>query len=96
MKKAIQNLKLHVDFIKEGETFVAYSPALDLSTCGDTFEEAQKNFEEIVRIFFGELVKMGTLEEVLSSLGWRRSKKLWTPPTVIASQLQSFTVPAFA
>lgn len=59
-------MNLQVDFIKEGDTYIAYSPALDISTCGETFEKAQKGFEELVRIFFAELIKMGTLEEVLT------------------------------
>ena len=43
---------------------MAYTPALDLSTSGTTLEEAKKNFTEAVEIFFDEIVKMGTLEDV--------------------------------
>ena len=42
---------LPVLFLKEDKMFVAYSPALDLSTCGKTFEEAKKNFGQAMDIF---------------------------------------------
>lgn len=82
----LENLSLSVYFMKEGGAYVAYSPALDLSTCAETFEKAQKRFNEIVGIFFKELVKTGTLEEVLVDLGWRQGKDTWMPPTVVAHQ----------
>ena len=58
---------LPVWFMKEGEAFIAYSPALDLSTCGDTFEKAQRRFAEAADIFFEECVQRGTLDEALIS-----------------------------
>jgi predicted RNase H-like HicB family nuclease len=70
-------------FLKEAEMFVAYSPVLDLSTCGQTFEEAQKNFEEAIQIFFEECIKSNTLDDVLTSLGWKSVKKEWIPPSYI-------------
>lgn len=52
-------------FMKEKKSFIAFSPALDLSTCGRTFEEAKKNFAEALEIFIEECLKMGTLGKVL-------------------------------
>lgn len=40
-----------VFFSKEKESFVAYSPAMDLSTCGQTIEEARRNFLKRLRSF---------------------------------------------
>jgi len=56
-------------FMKEKKSFIAFSPALDLSTCGRTFEEAKTNFTEALDIFFEECIKMGTLNDVLESCG---------------------------
>jgi len=73
-----------ISFYKEGRQFIAYCPALDLSSCGETFEEAKKNFTEALDIFFAETVKMGTLEDVLVECGWKkvsRPKLHWKPPT---------------
>lgn len=70
-----------IQMIKEGKAFVAFCPALDIATQGNTFEEAQKMFQELVMIFIEEIDKMGTINEVLSSLGWTKSKNsTWVPP----------------
>lgn len=37
------NLSFTVHIFKEGKTYVAYVPELDLSSCGTTKNEASKN-----------------------------------------------------
>ena len=46
----LQNVKLTVFIFREGDKYIAYTPALDLSTCGDSSEQAKRRFEEIVKI----------------------------------------------
>jgi len=65
---------------------VAYSPALDLSTCGHDLEEAKKMFSEAVEIFFEELTEKGTLDEVLLGLGWTKKDDEIVPPMLIAQE----------
>ncbi len=89
MKKINLEFKLPVSIMKEGKQFIAYTPALDLSTSGKSYEEANKRFGEIVRIFLEELVKNGSLEEVLSDLGWKRTQARWNPPVVISHDFQT-------
>jgi len=74
--------KIPVLFFEEGGKVIAYSPAFDLSTCGDTEEKARNRFAEAVKIFLGEITKMGTLSEVLEECGWRKvpKKHEWHPP----------------
>ncbi len=91
MKKSV-NFNLPVVILKEGEVFVAYTPALDISTVGETFEEAQKRFEELVAIFFEELLEAGTMKEVLLDLGWTKKDKKLVPPVVVANQIKEFTI----
>lgn len=86
--------KLPVSILREGKKFVAYTPALDLSTSGKSYEEAKRRFSEIVNIFFEELIKKGTLEEVLRDLGWKRVQARWSPPVVISQESQTVRVPA--
>jgi len=59
---------LSVIFLREGDSFIAYSPALDLSTSASSFEKARSRFSEAARLFFEEIIKRGTLEEVLQEL----------------------------
>ena len=91
--------ELPIIFIREGDMFVAYCPFLDLSTAGPTFEEARKNFDEAVGIFFEECVKHKTLDRALASLGWQRSgghPDRWHPPVVVGQDCFTLRVPATA
>lgn len=92
MSKSIVNLNLPVIILKEGDVFVAYTPALDISTVGKTFEQAEQRFDELVTIFFEELSEAGTTEEVLLDLGWTEKKKEFTPPVVVSNQIMQFNI----
>ena len=74
--------KIPVILFEEGKKFVAYSPAIDLSTCGDTEEQARKRFVEAASIFFDEITRMGTVDDVLAECGWHKmpGKDTWMPP----------------
>ena len=87
------DIQLPVTFLKEGTQFIAYSPALDLSTCGKTLEEARRRFGEAVLLFTQELQIQGTLNEVLTSLGWQKKNASFIPPTVIGQE--NYTVSAY-
>ena len=41
----------------EGQTYVAYSPELDVSSCGKDVDEARKNLWTAVRLFVEEMEK---------------------------------------
>lgn len=82
--------------IKQGRRFVAYSPALDISTSGKSEKEVKGKFGELATIFFEELVEAGTEKEVLSELGWKKIEKKWTPPEVVSAQSVNFNVPILA
>lgn len=95
MEKFQFQVKLPVSFLKEGRSFIAYTPVLDLSTVGKSFEEAQKRFTEAVQIFLEELVEAGTLDEVLTELGWQKINNTFSPPVVIAHHTEEFSIPSF-
>ncbi len=61
MPKLNISLNLPVSFLKEGNRYVAYTPALDLSTSGNTLEQAWHRFTEAVESFFEEILDKGTL-----------------------------------
>ena len=87
---------LSVTVIKEGDSFIAFSPALDLSTVGDSYDESKKRFEEAVQIFFEEITEKGTVDQALTELGWQKQKNEYVPPMVVGSQTENFTVARFA
>ncbi|HUO56073.1 MAG TPA: hypothetical protein VMU27_01410 [Candidatus Paceibacterota bacterium] len=84
------SVELPVSFIEEGNSVIAYTPALDLSTCGKSRKEAHEMFQEIVKIFFNDLVENNTADEVLGKLGWKKDevKSSWIPqPRIAAYQI---------
>lgn len=84
MKKVLgYKVKLPLVIFKEDKSFVAYSPALDLSTAGESFEIAKKRFDKAVKIFFAEVIESGNLDEVLAEYGWVKIKKNWKAPTTV-------------
>lgn len=94
--KQTMQIKLQVSIIKQGKTYIAFAPALDLSTTGKTLREAQKRFGEMVDIFFEELLDKGTYEEVLLGLGWIKAKKQWEPPHIIKQESVDVRIPVAA
>ena len=87
---------LPVTIFKEGKAFVAYTPALDLSTAGKTEVQARHMFTEAVEAFFEELIKMGTFEPALKELGWTKVKGAMHPPKVVEHSRMRIRVPAMA
>ncbi|MEK7636828.1 MAG: hypothetical protein AAB402_00355 [Patescibacteria group bacterium] len=51
---AVRNIILPVSILREGKRFIAYTPALDLSTSGKTFDQAKQRFAEAAELFFEE------------------------------------------
>jgi predicted RNase H-like HicB family nuclease len=91
-----QKITLTVEFYREGNKFIAFSPALNISTCGDTLEQAKKRFEELQQLFFEETGKMGTLEDALLECGWKKithPHKCWKPPISVGQIQREVRVP---
>jgi hypothetical protein len=80
-KDSIQAL-IPVILFEEGDKVVAYSPAIDLSTCGNSEEQARKRFIDAASIFFDEITRMGTIDDVLAECGWSKlpGNQTWIPP----------------
>lgn len=64
-------VSIEILLVQEGEYFVAYCPALELSSYGKTEQKARKAFDEALEIFFEETDRLGTLEKFLLKQGWR-------------------------
>ena len=65
---------------KEGDTYIAYTPQLDLSSCGDTPQEARRMLREAVELFLEEAERMGTLKDILQECGYHKDMDRWIPP----------------
>ncbi len=75
---------------KEGRTYVSYCPELDVSSCGNTIDEARKNLKIAVSLFLEEAEKMGTLDEILYESGYELNEgNGWETPRIVATELMS-------
>jgi predicted RNase H-like HicB family nuclease len=61
---------LRAEFFREDDLFVGLAPELDISSFGESLEEAKRSLEEAVLAFVEECEAMGTLEEVLREAGF--------------------------
>ncbi|HKN21780.1 MAG TPA: hypothetical protein VJX73_10200 [Terracidiphilus sp.] len=81
---SMQDIAYTVHTFREGGTYVAYVPELDLSSCGATTDEAQKNIRDAVQGFLESSTAMGTLDEILEEAGYQRRDGSWEAPEFVA------------
>lgn len=93
MRKAQFEVQLPFSILKEGDQYIAHTPALDLSTSAKSFGEVRRRFVEVVGVFLEELQEKGTLDQVLSDLGWVKLHKQWTPPVLVAHESEKVALP---
>jgi hypothetical protein len=74
-------INLAVFLVKEGDFMVAYCPALELSSYGETEKEAKIAFGDSLKIFLEDTEEKGTLVKCLLDLGWQ-IKNVPTPKYV--------------
>jgi predicted RNase H-like HicB family nuclease len=68
----MQPIDYDILVFQEENTYVAYCPELDVSSCGDTIERAKEMLRTAVRLFLEEANKMGTVEDILEESGYCR------------------------
>ena len=64
--------RLTEEIWKEGNMYVSYCPELDISSCGETVEQAKSNLVETILINIEETKKMGTFNQFLEECGFER------------------------
>jgi predicted RNase H-like HicB family nuclease len=80
----MEDFAFDVHIFKEGNTFVAHVPALDVSSCGTTDDEARRNIRDAVRGFLETSADMGTLDEILQEAGYERQGEKWRAPEFVS------------
>lgn len=85
MRKVIFNSEI----FKEGDVYVALCPELNVSSFGDTIDEAKASLKEAVEGFIEECETMGTLDEILEEAGFHKELKpseVWMPREPLAEE----------
>jgi predicted RNase H-like HicB family nuclease len=80
----MRDFSFDAHIFREGETYVAYVPALDLSSCGATDAEARRNIRDAVRGFLAASADLGTLDEILRESGYEPEGDGWRPPVFVS------------
>jgi predicted RNase H-like HicB family nuclease len=63
-------LDIKVEIFKEEDLYIAVCPSLNVSSYGETEDEAKRSLVEAIEGFIEECDKMGTLDEVLEEAGF--------------------------
>lgn len=81
-----------IEIFKEGDTYVSLCPELNVSSFGDTIEQAKQSLIEAVEAFVETCEEMGTLSEVLEESGFHKAGDAWVPREPVVAQ--KATIPA--
>ena len=85
--KGVINTKIPIEILKEGEKVIVYTHALDLCGYGSNADEANKDFDTALKIFFEETLEHDTLDKALEELGWKKviisTRQYWEPQTEV-------------
>ena len=80
----MEDFSFDVHIFKERNTYVAYVPALDVSSCGATDDEARRNIRDAVSGYLETSADMGTLDEILQEAGYERQGEHWRAPEFVS------------
>lgn len=88
-------MQLDFDMVvfQEGDSYVAYCPELDVSSCGRDADEARRNLKTAVRLFLEEADKLGTLDQILQEAGYLPDNQGgYRPPRLVATEVATVAV----
>ena len=85
----MQKVIFRVEIFQEGDLFVGLCPELNVSSFGETIEEAKHSLREAVEVFLEECEAMGTIEEVMSEAGFDKEQDTWVSRKPLVEKLLS-------
>mgnify|MGYP001613164454 CR=1 FL=1 len=80
------DISVRIEIFKEGDVYVALSPELNVSSFGDTIEDAKKSIKEAIEAFVEECERMGTLDDVLEEAGFSKINNSWKSRKLVAEE----------
>lgn len=73
----MQYLNIKMEIFQEDDLYVSLCPNLNVSSFGESVEEAKQSLIEAVEAFIEECAEMGTLEDVLEECGYSKVSQTW-------------------
>jgi len=89
----IPDIRFSAQVWKEGATFIAYSPELDVASCGGSLAKARAALHEAVSLFLEECARKGTLEAILFEAGFQKRGRSYRPRRILAREKLKLAVP---
>jgi predicted RNase H-like HicB family nuclease len=86
---AAMNIEYNVQIWKEGDQFVAQAMPLDVSSVGETPDQAHQALHEAMDLFLETATEMGTLTEILEECGYEFRHGKWSGPSLVAVERHS-------
>ena len=65
-----QRIVYRAEFFKEEDLYVGLAPELNVSSFGETLEEARRSLQEAVEAFLEECHTLGTFQRVMEEAGF--------------------------
>lgn len=75
-------IKIMIDKRSKDAPYVAYTPELDIASCGPNIQKAKKNLSEAVGIILKGAAEDGNLKDLLLDAGFEINKNTIKPPLV--------------
>jgi predicted RNase H-like HicB family nuclease len=89
-----RNIALTLQVWREGSAYVAYTPELDISSCGKTASQAKSSLREAVLLFIEESSRQGILDDILEESGFERKGTTYRPRAILAREKIHLAIPA--
>jgi predicted RNase H-like HicB family nuclease len=82
-----ERIVYRAEFFKEGDLYVSLAPELNVSSFGETLEDARLSLQEAVEAFAEACQTTGTFDEVMEELGFTKRGDSWFPRQPVAAEL---------
>jgi predicted RNase H-like HicB family nuclease len=92
-KGSVGKIAYTMQVFQEGQSFVAHTPELDVSSQGRTVDEAKAHLREAVEAFVEEAQRMNTLEDILIEAGYQNSEAGWKAPDLLTQERTTVALP---
>lgn len=85
----LNNIQVKCEIFQEDDLYVGICPELNVSSFGETIEEAKASLQEALMAFLEECEEMNTLQEVLQEAGFIQENNVWLPRKPVVSELMA-------
>jgi predicted RNase H-like HicB family nuclease len=82
-----ERIVYRAEFFKEGDLYVGLAPELNVSSFGETLEEAGRSLQDAVEAFVEACRTMDTFDEVMEESGFSKRGDSWLARKLVANRL---------